>query len=110
MLDEVAVLGSRAKTALAAATLARVSRYRSTLDVTAVSNSDRDVFVRDQIFDRKLDTFVDDLGAPLVAKIFLNLFQFLRNNSPQRSLVAENLFELGDKFDYMFVLVKDLLP
>jgi hypothetical protein len=47
VLDEVAVLRSRAKTAFAATALSRVSRDRRTFDVTAVGDSDRDVFVGD---------------------------------------------------------------
>src|SRR5215207_1433606 len=107
MFDEVAVLRSGAKTALAAAALARVSGDWSSLDVTTVSDCNRHVFVGDEIFDRKIDTFVDNLCPASVAKIFLDLLELFRNHATQRSLVAQDLFELGDDLDDAFVLVSN---
>src|SRR5215218_6675808 len=109
MLDKVAVLRGRAKTAFTAPSLAGVSRDRRSLDVTAVGDGDRDVLIRDQVFDGKLDAFVDDLGATLVAEIFLDLFQLVRDDAAQRTLVAEYLFEFGDQLDDAFVLFDDFL-
>src|SRR5688500_9814268 len=110
MLDEIAVLRRRAKTSFAAASLPRISRDRRALDVTTVRDRDRDVFVGDKILDRKLDTFVDDLRAAPVTKLFFDFLEFFRDDASQRTLVAENLFQLADEFDDAFVLVNDLLP
>ncbi len=51
MLDEIAVLGGSAEAAFSAAALARVSRDRRALDVTAVGYGDCHVFVGNQVFD-----------------------------------------------------------
>jgi hypothetical protein len=51
MFDEVAVLRSGAETTLTTATLTGVSRDRSSLDVTTVSDRDRNVLIRDEILD-----------------------------------------------------------
>ena len=51
MLDVVAALGGSAKSSFAAASLALISRNRRSLDVTAVGDRDRHVFVGNQIFD-----------------------------------------------------------
>ncbi len=96
MLDEVLVLGHRAESAFAAAALALISGDRRALDVTALGDGDRHVFVGDQVFDRELGAFVDDLSAARVAKLLLDLFQFVADHPPQRALVRQNLFQLGD--------------
>src|SRR5688500_15645551 len=86
ILDKVTVLRGSAKAALAAASLSRVCRYRSTFDVTAVRDRDRHVFIGDQIFDRKLNAFVNDLRSTLVTKIFLNALVFLCDDATPTTL------------------------
>src|SRR6185369_11314523 len=109
MLDEVAVLRGRAEATFATTSLTCISRDRRALDVTAVRDSNRHVFISDEIFNRKLDTFVDDLRAAPVTKVFLNFLELFGDNATQRAFITENLFELGDDFDYLLVLVDDLL-
>ena len=109
VLDKIAILRSRTETTFSPATLARISRDRRTLDVTTVRDSDRHVFIGDEIFDRELNAFVDNLCAALVTKIFLNFFELFRDHATERTLVAENLFQLRDVFDHLLVLVDDLL-
>ncbi len=51
MLDEVAILRCGAETAFATTALSRVSGDRRALDVTTVRDGDRNVLIRDQVFD-----------------------------------------------------------
>src|SRR5262245_7652101 len=110
MLDEVAVLRRRTETAFASASLTRIRRDRRALDVAAVRDGDRNVFVGNQIFNRELDAFIDNLRTTLVTKVFPDLFELLANHAAQRTFVAQNLFELRNQLDDAFVLIDDLLP
>ena len=93
------VLGRRAKSSFAAATLTLIGRNRRALDVAAVGNRDRNVFVGNQVLDRELDAFVDDLGAARIAKLFLDFFEFIADHAAQRTLIGQNLFQFGDELD-----------
>src|SRR6185503_9420868 len=101
MLDEVAILRSRAETTFTTASLSRVRRDWRALDVTTVRDCDRHVFIGDEIFDRELNTFVDNLRPALVTEIFPDFLELFRDDASQGALVAENLFELGDVLDHL---------
>src|SRR5215475_10749793 len=87
-----------------------IHRQRRALDVTRMCQRDHHVLVGYQVFERQLDAALDDLCAPFVGVILLNRAQLLDYHVPQTSLVSEDLFQLCDQLDHLFVLVDDLLP
>src|SRR5262252_3636795 len=87
-----------------------IHRQRRALDVTRMCQRDHHVLVGYQVFERQLDAALDDLCAPFVGVLLLNRAQFLDDHVPQNSLVSEDLFQLRDQLDHLFVLVDDLLP
>src|SRR5262247_3008475 len=93
-----------------AAPLRFIHRQRRALDVARMCQRDHHVLVGYQVFERQLDAAVDDLRAPLVGVLLLNRAQLLDDHAPQHALVGQNLFQLGDQLDHLFVLVDDLLP
>ena len=60
VLDEIFVLRRSSESALAATALTRVGRDWRTFDVARLGDRDRNVFVLDQIFDRKFNARVDE--------------------------------------------------
>src|SRR5262245_52956339 len=71
---------------------------------------DHHVLVGYQVFERQLDAAVDDLRAAFVGVLLLDRAQLLDDQAPQHALVGQDLFQLGDQLDHLFVLVDDLLP
>ena len=110
MLDVIVVFGHRAKAPLAAASLTRISRHRSSLDVTTLGHRDRDFFVGNQVFDGIVHAGIGNLSPAGVAKLGLDLFEFFDDHAPQRFFIGQNFFQLGNQFDDRLVLVNDLLP
>src|SRR5262249_16600557 len=86
-----------------------IHRQRRAFDVTRMGQGDHDILVRDQVFERQLDAAFNDLSAALVGVILLNRAQLFDDHVSQRALVRQNLFQLGDQFDPLFVLVNQLL-
>src|SRR6185295_13221247 len=100
----------RTESPLAAASLPLVGGNGRALDIAAIGNCQRHVFVGNQIFDGKLDAFIDDLSPSLIAKIFLHFFEFGSDHAAQRSFITKDLLELRNQLDDLLVLVDDLLP
>ena len=96
MLDKILVARLHAGTALAAAALHTVCRNRRPFHVSTVADRDRDLLVRDQIFQVDFGGFVFDFGPALIAVLFLDFFQFLHDHATQFLFRAENGFVLGD--------------
>ena len=96
MLDVVFVLGHRAKASLAAASLTRISRHRSPLDVTTLGDRDCDFFVGNQVFDGIIHAGIGNLSPAGVAKLGFDLFEFFDDYAAQRFFIGQNLFQLGN--------------
>src|SRR5688572_2088207 len=109
VFDKVAALGGGTKSSFTASPLTLISGDRRPLDVAAVCNSNRDVFVGNQILNRELNAFIHDLGTTFIAKLFLDFFKFISDYASQRTLIAENLFQLRDKLNDPFILISNLL-
>src|SRR5262245_22480069 len=92
-----------------AAPLRFIHRQRRAFDVARMGQRDNHVLVRDQVFERQLDAAIDDLRAAFVGVLLLNRAQLLDDYVPQNALVGEDLFQLGDQLDHLFVLVNELL-
>src|SRR6266508_3638327 len=92
-----------------AAPLRFIHRQRRALDVARKCQRDHHVLVGYQVFERQLDAAIDDLRAALVGVILLDRAQFLDDHAPQRAVARQNLFQLGDQLDHLFVLVNELL-
>jgi hypothetical protein len=69
----------------------------------------RHVFVDDHVFDGNLVGVLDDLGAPLVAVLVLNVFELADDDFVNLPLVGENRPQLGDQLNRLAVLVHDLV-
>ena len=72
-------------------------------------NRHRHVFVDDHVFDGNIFRAVDDLRAPLVAVVLLNLFEFRDDELVDFTFVGENGSELGDQFHSLAMLFHDLV-
>src|SRR5262245_40166322 len=92
-----------------AAALRFIHRQRRTLDVTRVGQRDHDILIGDQVFERQLDSALDDLRPALVGVIFLNRAQLFDDHVSQRAVARQNLFQFGDQLDHLFVLVDQFL-
>src|SRR5262245_17998286 len=108
--DDVLRPRAHAPTPGPAAPLRFIHRQRRALDVARMCQRDHHVLVGYQVFERQLDAAVDDLRAAFVGVLLLARAQLLDDQAPQHPLVGQNLFQLGDQLDHLFVLVDDLLP
>src|SRR5262245_27567720 len=108
--DDVLRPGAHALAPGPAATLRFIHCQRRAFDVARMRQRDHHVLVGDQVFERQLDAAIDDLRAALVGVLLLDRAQFLDDHAPQRAVARQNLFQLGDQLDHLFVLVDDLLP
>src|SRR5688572_14453958 len=72
-------------------------------------NGDNDILVRNQVFQRNLDFFVDNLRPALVAKRLLHFLQFFYNHTLQNFLAGKYLLEARDEFQGLFVFGGNLL-
>src|ERR1035437_4022741 len=111
ILDEVFLARLRADAALAAARLAAVHVHRRALDVARVADGDGHVHVGDQVFEFDLLDALDDLRAPRVGVVFLDLAQLRDDHGLQFLLARQDFFQPGDKrldllqfFDDFFAL------
>src|SRR5262245_6218663 len=93
-----------------AAALRFIHRQRRAFDVARMGQCDHHVLVGYQVFERQLDAAIDDLRAAFVGVLLLDRAQLLDDQAPQHALVGQDLFQLGDQLDHLFVLVDDLLP
>ena len=80
VLDEVALFGVRPADAASAAALGFVGVDGQALDVTLVRNGDDDIFLRDQLVHVELADLAGDLGAAVVAVLFLHLRRVLADD------------------------------
>ena len=92
------ILGARPHpdASFAAARLAPVGIHSRALQVAAVRDGDRDVLHLDQIFEMNLAGVFDDLGAALVAELFLDVLQLLHDDSAQLFVGPEDVQIFGD--------------
>src|SRR3984893_2415811 len=98
MLDEVLVARLHAGAAGAAATLHAVSGDRRALHVATVADRNRDLLVRDQVFQVDFRSLVFNLRPTLVAVLVFDFFQFLYDHA------AQFLFRTQDRFVFSDVL------
>src|SRR5215468_1243495 len=109
MFDEIIPLRRRTKSSLTTATLSLVGGYRCALDIATIGYGNSDVFISDQVLNRKLNAFVDNFRSTRITKLFLNFFKFGRDDTTKRGFVGENLLQFCNQLDDLFVLVRNLL-
>ena len=109
MLDEVLGARAHADAALAAARLPAVGVDAGALEVSAARDRDGDVFHRDQVFEADLAGVLDDLGAALVAVIFLDFLQLFDDQVLEHFFRTQDFQVLGDAPLDVGQLVEDLL-
>ena len=108
-LDKILFLGRGADLAFAAAPLCPVERHRIALDITFMGDRHRHVFVDDHILDGNIFRVIDNLRAPLIAIIFLDLFEFADDDFVDLFLVGEDGAQFGDQLDGLAMLLHDLV-
>ena len=96
MLHEILGARAHADAALAAARLPAVGVHRGALEVAAARHGDGHVFHGHQVFQPDFAGVLDDLGAPLVAVILLDLAQFLDDHVAKNLVRTEDLQVPGD--------------
>src|SRR5690606_10407102 len=93
MLHEIVVLRRSSEAAFAAAALPRIGRNGRSFYVSGLRDRDRNVLIRNEVFDAQFDTGVDDLSAAFVAETLANIGEFVSDHLPQNAFVIENVLE-----------------
>ena len=81
MVDEVLFARLHSHASLAAAFLLAVDADGTALDVAGVGHGDDHVLFGDHVLDADLLGLGDDLGAPVVAELVLDLVELLANDA-----------------------------
>src|SRR5579862_8555537 len=98
MLDKILVARLHAGAPGASPALHAIGRDRRALEIAAVADRYRDLFIGNEVFEMNLCGFVFDSGAPLVAIKLLNRFELFDDYAAKLLSWPENRFELGDVF------------
>ncbi len=109
MFDKIFIFRRRAKSAFAAASLFRVNRNGRSLNISGFCNRDDDFFIRNQIFNRKFDSGINNFRFSFVAVILSDFLQFVNNHLPKQWFIGQNRFEFGDIFQNYFQFVNNFL-
>ncbi len=109
MLDKILVARLHAGAALASAALLAISGDWGALQVAAMADGDRDLFVGDQVFQLDLGGFVFNDGAAFITVELPDFFQFGDDHLAQLLFRAKNGFELGDVLAHLFQFVRDFV-
>src|SRR5579884_1167877 len=117
MLDEIALLflgsafaGGHSDHALAAAALRPERANGGSLDEAAVSNADDASFVGDQVLHVDLCFVRHDLSQPRRAEFVANFAQLLLDDLQNSLLLRQDVTEVFDRSDYLFVFLLDFFP
>ena len=110
MFDEVLFLGLHPGLSLAAAALGAVEGDRVPLYVTGVADGDHHVLLDDGVLQGYLGGLLDDLGAPLVSELRLQIAQLTDDDIEDLRLRGKDLLETVDVLQDIVVFLDDLLP
>src|SRR5262249_8051328 len=96
MLNEILVTRLHPGAALTAAALLTIGRDRGALQVPTMADGDCHLLVGNQVLELDLGSFVFDDGAPLVAILLLDLFEFTDDDLAQLLFRAQDRLVLGN--------------
>src|SRR5271169_4499614 len=108
-LDEILLARAHAFASGASTPLLAIRRDWRPLKVAGVADRDRNLFIRDQVFEAQFDGFVLNDRSPDVAVFLLDLFQFLDDDVAQLLLRRENGFVLSDAIANFGQLLEDFV-
>jgi hypothetical protein len=101
--DHVAFLGLRADDPAPAARLRAVHVQRHALDVAVARDGDHHHLLGDQLLDVevRVDLFLGELGAPLVAVALLELVEVAADDVHHARFAIEDVLQVGDLGDQL---------
>src|SRR6202041_1704569 len=105
MLDEILVASLHAGAPAATAALHAVGGNGRALHVAGVAESDRDLFVGDEILENDFRSLVFDTSAALVSVKFFHFFEFFDDDAAQFFLRGEDRFVVFNAAAKFFQLV-----
>ena len=109
VLDDVVAAQGRAAHALAATLLQPVLVAQGALGVAAAGDGDDQLLVGDQVLHREVAVGGDDLRAPVVAVLLLDLAELVGDDQTLAGLVGQDVLEVGDDQLELGQAVHDLL-
>ncbi|MNF41326.1 hypothetical protein D3C84_223490 [compost metagenome] len=107
--DVVLVLDTGGRLALAATTLRLISAQRLRFGVTGVGDGHHPLFFGDQVTQGQIQAGVENLGAPGIAELGLDRFQFFANHFHQAHCAGEDADQLADLGENFLVFGQQLL-